>query len=192
VARCGAQEEYRDVNQEFKDLGVMAERDELFSGASAPKPDDISGATNTELLSKALDKHGEIKDKLTDALRTVEGAKEVAANTAGVLEGDREKMFRITQGLDEVESELAISGKLITNFAKRLYTDKVILAFAFLLVAGIAGIIIYSTLNPNQKVCAGATRVVDRAAAMPPMRHALAASRRSSTCPTLPFPASLA
>lgn len=133
----------------------MADRDELFGDRPGAKPDDLTGATNTTLLAKAADKHSEMKDQLVGALRVVEDTKGTAAHIAGVLEGDREKMFRITQGLDEVESELTISGKLITNFAKRLYTDKVILAFAFLLVAGIAGIIVYATLNPNQKVRAG-------------------------------------
>jgi hypothetical protein len=55
-------------------------------------------------------------------------------------------------GLDQVESELAISQKRLTMFVKRLYTDKVIIAFTFLIVMGIVGIIVYATLNPNQKV----------------------------------------
>ena len=51
-----------------------------------------------------------------------------------------------------VESELAISTKLLTNFVKRLYTDKVIIAFTFLIVCGIVGIVVYAALNPNQQI----------------------------------------
>lgn len=99
-----------------------------------------------------------------------------------------------SQGLDEVESELEISKKLITRMVKRIYTDKVrpappsgtgggavvgwgrapplcvppmltlarphpslnvpqiIIAFTFLIVVGLVGIIVYATLNPNQKI----------------------------------------
>jgi hypothetical protein len=70
-------------------------------------------------------------------------------------------------GLDQVESELAISQKRLTMFVKRLYTDKVIIAFTFLIVMGIVGIIVYATLNPNQKVrrAASAGEVMASAAA---------------------------
>ena len=61
-------------------------------------------------------------------------------------------MQRISSGLDEVESELAISSKLLTNFVKRMYTDKIIIGFTVLIVVGIVGIIIYAALNPNQNI----------------------------------------
>lgn len=51
-----------------------------------------------------------------------------------------------------MDSELEISRKLITRFVKRIYTDKVIIAFTTLIVLGLVGIIVYATLNPNQSV----------------------------------------
>ena len=67
-------------------------------------------------------------------------------------EADREKIKRIDSGLDEVQSELQLSAVYITRFVKRLATDKIIIAFAFLLVLGVAGIIAYSAINPGQSV----------------------------------------
>jgi len=35
---------------------------------------------------------------------------------------------------------------------KRLYTDKIIIAFTFLITVGIVGVIVYAALNPNQNI----------------------------------------
>jgi hypothetical protein len=118
------QERFREIDTEFREMGVLAEREELFAGA-AKRPDDMMGATNSELLDKAAAVEDDNKSKLVDALRVIEGTKETATVTAATLEADREKMYRIVEGLDNIESELVISQKLITNYAKRIMTDKV-------------------------------------------------------------------
>lgn len=146
------QDEYREIDTEFKALGVMVERNELMSGAAEPKGGafDVSRATNDELLGKATDVQASTTQKLKDGLATLEATKEQAKFTAAQLEADREKMQRISKGLDEVDSELELSRKLLTRFIKRIYTDKVIIAFTTLLVLGIVGIIVYTQLNPDQ------------------------------------------
>lgn len=150
-ALADLQAQYREVDAEFKALGIMADRANLLDGAPAARGGFNPGrATNTELLDKALDTQQTTTAKLKEALTTVEATKETGRFTAAQLEEDREKLKRIDAGLDEVESELAISAKLITRFVKRLYTDKVIIAFTALLVLGIVGIVVYAALNPNQ------------------------------------------
>jgi hypothetical protein len=64
-------------------------------------------------------------DARRDALTQLEQTKETGRSTAATLEQDREKIKRIDQGLDEVDSELELSKKLILRFVKRIYTDKV-------------------------------------------------------------------
>jgi hypothetical protein len=145
------QQDFRAVDSEFQELGMMQERQELFEGAVA-NSDDPARMTNSDLLNKASNIQDDNVGKLKDALQTVEMTKVVANETAGRLQEDEEKMKRTMLGLDNVESELVISQKLITNFVKRLYTDKVIIAFTFLILAGVVGIIVYATLNPDQKV----------------------------------------
>jgi hypothetical protein len=143
----GYQEEFREVDAEFKALGVMQDRANLLEGAHAARRDDPSRKTNTELLEGALSRQQETTNKLRvrgdccypcsrvappisplppqEALGTVAATQETARFTAATLEEDREKLKRIDKGLDEVDSELEISRKLITRFVKRLYTDKV-------------------------------------------------------------------
>ena len=53
------------------------------------------------------------------------GAHETAVEITDVLAHDHEVLDGIDKGLDEIESELSASRKLITVLVKRLYTDKV-------------------------------------------------------------------
>lgn len=86
-----------------------------------------------------------------EALRTVEATKVVGAETAGTLQQNTEKIKNISLTLDATQAEMAVSRKLITTFLKRVYTDKVIIALVFLILAAVVAIIIYATLNPDQK-----------------------------------------
>jgi len=49
------QDEFRDIDFEFKELGVLAEREELFDGAKARAANDPAKMNNTEMLGKATD-----------------------------------------------------------------------------------------------------------------------------------------
>jgi len=57
------QEEFREIDQEFRDMGVMADRDELFDGVR-PREDDPSKMNNKQLLGKALDTQKDTHAKL--------------------------------------------------------------------------------------------------------------------------------
>ena len=150
------QDEYRELDNEFKELGLMSEKESLFDGAEKRKAArggdgfDPSRAKNDDLLDKAKSVQASNLDKLKAGLSVVEATKEQAKYTAAQLEQDREKLKRIDAGLDEVQGELELSRILITRVVKALATDKIIIAFAFLLVVGIAGVIAYATLNPGQ------------------------------------------
>lgn len=144
---------FKEINGEFKEMGMIAERDELFDGAKARVDrDDPSRMNNSQLLDGALSIQVDNKNRLKEGLTMLTAAKQTGLETMGTLQTDREKMARIRSGLDEVDSELAISQKLISNVMKRIATDKVIIAFTFLVLAGVVGIIVYATLNPNQKI----------------------------------------
>jgi hypothetical protein len=150
------QEEYREVDAEFRALGVMVEKDALMDGrpnqANRNNEFDPTRAKNDDLLDKAKNTQEDTLMKLKSGLATVEATKEQGKFTAAQLEQDREKMKRIDSGLDNVQSEMELSQVLITRFVKRIASDKVIIAFATLLVLAILGIVIYAALNPNQNI----------------------------------------
>jgi hypothetical protein len=150
------QEEYREVDADFRALGVMVEKDALMDGrpnqANRNNEFDPTRAKNDDLLDKAKNTQEDTLMKLKSGLATVEATKEQGKFTAAQLEQDREKMKRIDSGLDNVQSEMELSQVLITRFVKRVASDKVIIAFATLLVLAILGIVIYAALNPNQNI----------------------------------------
>jgi len=134
----------------------VVEKDALMDGrlnqANRNNDFDPTRAKNDDLLDKAKSTQEETLMKLKSGLATVEATKEQGKFTAAQLEQDREKMKRIDSGLDNVQSEMELSQVLITRFVKRVASDKVIIAFATLLVLAILGIIIYAALNPNQNI----------------------------------------
>jgi len=61
-------------------------------------------------------------------------------------------MARISEGLDGIQSELRVAQSLLTQYAKRIFTDRIFIALAALVVAGIVAIIVYATVKPDQQV----------------------------------------
>jgi hypothetical protein len=182
------QEEFREVDGEFRALGVLVEKESLFEGAAergkGKDKFDPKRATNDDLLGRALNTETDTLAKLKAGLATVESTKEQGKYTAAQLEQDREKLKRIDAGLDEAQSELQMSTVLITRFAKRMATDKIVIAFAFILVMGLVGIIVYASLNPNQKIFNVPS------VAMPPVNAAQGAACGTGlvTCSPTPSP----
>ena len=89
------QDDFREVDAEFKELGVTADRDELFGNKGrglAGDENDPSKMNNTQLLGKALDVQKANKEKLKEGLQTVIDTKTTAMETAAILEQDREKI----------------------------------------------------------------------------------------------------
>jgi hypothetical protein len=147
------QEEYRQIDNDFKAMGLMADKEQLFEGAAKRAGEggfDPTRARNVELISKAKAKEEENLSKLKEVLVVADATKEQGKHMAATLAQDVEKIERIRSGLDDVHGELALSRLYISRILKRLATDKIIMAFAFLLVSGIIGIIVYSIVTPGQ------------------------------------------
>jgi hypothetical protein len=153
------QEEFRGIDMEFKAMGLMADKDQLFDGPKSRSGGgsefDPKTAKNSEVLSRAKSKEIENLDKLKEANVMVHATKEQGVHIAAQLKQDVEKIDRISAGLDDVTGELALSKIYITRVIKRMATDKVILAFAFLLIFAIIGIIVYSIVGKGQTVRGG-------------------------------------
>ena len=146
------QEEFREIDNAFKAMGLMADKETLFEGAGkrAEGGFDPTRARNADLLAAARSKEEDNLGKLKEVLVVAEATKEQGKHTAATLAQDVEKIERIRSGLDDVQGELELSRLYITRILKRLATDKIIIAFAFLLVAGIIAVIVYSIVVPGQ------------------------------------------
>ncbi len=97
-------DEFREIDADFRSLGVMAERDALMEGAPRKRDTfDPTRAKNDELLDKAAGIQSDNLSKLKGGLQTIENTRETGKLTAAKLEEDREKLKRIDQQLDEVQ-----------------------------------------------------------------------------------------
>lgn len=94
--------------------------------------------TNKTLLDEALRVQKDNTTKLAGALAEIHNTLNVAGGITTQLAENREKIGHVASELDAVESELHIANKRITNFAKRLSTDKVFIAMTTLAVTGAA------------------------------------------------------
>jgi hypothetical protein len=124
--------------------------DPSTAGASATPYIPYSGRTNDEYLSSAKALQQKTTEQLNDGLRIVIDTREVATAAAETLSGDKEKMTRISKGLDVIDSELFVARKLLVRIAKRIYTDKILIALTLLVLVAIVAIIIFATLHPGQ------------------------------------------
>lgn len=102
---------------------------------------------NENLLNKADTTAKHTTQQLREGLHDVNQAQATAEEVAVTLHKDRETIQKISQNVDEIESDLQISQKLLTRFIKRLYTDKIVICFTCLIVCALAGIIAYSVLE---------------------------------------------
>jgi novel plant SNARE len=142
-----------ELTGEVKWAKTEHERSGLFGdrspSGSAPRGSQPAG--NTELLNKALDVQKKTEQSLMSTQKMVEQSKEVAVATGEQLREQRQQIVTITDEVMRMEDNLTRADKLIRVFARRMATDRVILMLAFLVFAGIAGIVIYKSVNPNDK-----------------------------------------
>ena len=176
------------ARDEYKHIGVaaaagMGDTAALMQGA-APMGAAAGGfggeSKNTRMLDSAQATATEGVGKLQGALADLGEAQQTADGITQTLAADRATIEGINANLDQIDSDLDISQRLITNLLKRLYTDKIIIALTCLIVTAIIGIIIYSSVNPKQDTF----NVPDQA--KPPVPSEVKQSRLLRGLPGLP------
>lgn len=140
---------------EVKWAKTEQERNGLF-GARGPDADARAGGpggggqlSNADYLNKAVDVQKKTEQSLVSTAKMVEQSKEVAIATGEQLREQRQQIVTITDEVMRMEDSLTRADKLIRTFARRMATDRVILLFALLVFIGIAAIVIYKSINPN-------------------------------------------
>ncbi|KAK1943835.1 putative plant SNARE 12 [Phytophthora citrophthora] len=140
-----------ELSSEFRWAKAEQERNGLFGDRAAASTAGArtTGMGNKELLDKTLDIQSKTEQSLMSTAKMVEQSKDVAAATAEALRGQREHIVEITDAVMGIEDSLQRADKLIRSFARRMATDRVILLFTFLVILGIAGIVGYKSVHPE-------------------------------------------
>jgi len=144
---------FNEVLAAFNSLGVSkdasaARSAAMFAGRTKQMDLDRSAGNDAHISATAAI----LKETHADAEAGVKQLAEVhgviqAANAK--VQEDNDELKRVELTLKEIDSETELAGKVVRNMLKRVYTDKILLVFIALVVLGVAGIIIYSSLVPD-------------------------------------------
>lgn len=131
---------------------------ELFdmgAGASEPTADEnvkfASEMSNQELVDAGTKTMDETDQAIERSKKVVEQTVEVGTQTAGTLKGQTEQMGRIVNELDTIQFSIKKASQLVKEIGRQVATDKCIMMFLLLIVAGVVAIIIVKIVNPNNK-----------------------------------------
>ena len=93
------------------------------------------------------------KENAEGGKKMVNIAANIMDNGQGImeeLEKNADKLRSINNKVSEIDSQITRASKAVNVLRRRLMTDKLFWVFLFLVVAAIAGILIYVAINPNQ------------------------------------------
>lgn len=145
-------EKINNFIQELTFAQDKAQNQAAAKGQAKPPPKKLDDMTADEILDKAAETQLKSINALDRALQNIEESKQVGAATAAELKSQTEKLEGVGKDLDEMESYLKQADKQMRAFVRRIATDKIILGFIFLIVAGIIFIIVWSVLHPDQNL----------------------------------------
>lgn len=132
---------FRMICSEFRVLSNRENRNKLFE--NVPKePKESKVSTNSEYLKRSTQTARATSDKLRESLQELHESREIGRETLPVLYNDNERIRNAQTNLENIESDAHVAMKLITQTVKRLYTDKLIILFTFIVVCLIIIIIL--------------------------------------------------
>ena len=115
------------------------------------------------MLEEAQRIQGKDMDAVKRMQRQIDQTEQVAASTMETMKDQTEQIGKIHQDLEEIDDTLKMAGQELTRYARRLATDKVILAFIGLIV-----IWRFDCSSPSSPTTSCATPSVTRAPGPPP------------------------
>lgn len=141
-------DQLKQLSKQIKFEGANVQKAELLGGDSRG---EAKGERSTDgVLRQAHGTATNTTATLERTLATINQTQEVGNATAARVVEQTEQIRRVRDKTQKLDEDLGRSKKLISRFMRRLYTDKVILAFTFIVVMTIGGIIAYASINPNQ------------------------------------------
>ena len=126
---------------------TQIESESLLGGESTNnKP-----VTDEQVANHMLKVQDQDKDLLKSGLNKINEAVQVAEITSNALEDQTEQLQRINKKASGLQSDIKRAGKILYVYRRRMMQDRATVILLLLVVLGIVGIIIYSTINPDQK-----------------------------------------
>mmetsp|Transcript_12347 Transcript_12347/g.21861 ORF Transcript_12347/g.21861 Transcript_12347/m.21861 type:complete len:288 (+) Transcript_12347:231-1094(+) len=135
-----------------KEIGLLATKDELFTGA-IPQAEEIAQdqMTTQQLMQRGRRDLADTDATLGRAERLVEDTLQVGTSAAVGLQDQTHQLNKIVDDLNDIEFNVKKASKVISDITRGLLTDKCIGFLLFAAVAGVIVIIVLKIVKPNQK-----------------------------------------
>lgn len=95
-----------------------------------------------QIMDEAGRIQGQDKSAARRMLKMVTNTEEVAANTMETMKNQTDQLSRIHQDLEEIDDTLKMASAQIKKFMRKQATDKVIMAFLFMIIMGVVVIMV--------------------------------------------------
>ena len=134
----------------------LVNKKDLMAGASTyggnsnyvpKKEESLEGKTNEDLLTGASKIQDQTMESLTRTKQMIEASKEVGSATIEELRRQRDQMIDIEKEVDQIDTNLIRAGRLITNFSRRMATDRIIQGFSCINILVMLGLILYVAIT---------------------------------------------
>ena len=139
-----------DLNKAVNDVAQLRikvsqkERQELTAGASRF---GTEGKTNDDLLGEAHKIQDDTFASLGRTQALVAASKDVGTATLEVLVNQREQIADITEDVENIGTNLERAERLVTNFGRRMATDRILQMFTFINFILIIAVVAYSVTH---------------------------------------------
>eukprot|EP01038_Epipyxis_sp_PR26KG_P016837 gene16837-23060_t len=147
------EENFNTINKNYTQAKTQYARKDLLkeskSGATGTYTGNYSleGRTNDDLLTDANRIQDLTFESLSRTRNMIEASKEVGQATLEQLSTQREQIKDIEADVDTLASSLDRASKLVTNFTRRMATDRIIQCFAALNIVIMLGLILYVAIS---------------------------------------------
>jgi vesicle transport through interaction with t-SNAREs protein 1 len=138
----------QQLESQLKADRAYHQKQALVGDKKANKLDTDAEANNVDkMLSATADIQKKTTTTLQRTLKRATETRDMGVEIADTLKGQTDQINRIDQGVAEMDTELKKSTKILMSIARRMATDKVIVACVFLFVAVIVALITVHVMN---------------------------------------------
>eukprot|EP00727_Mastigamoeba_balamuthi_P005262 m51a1_g14734 hypothetical protein (234) ;mRNA; f:236662-237677 len=130
---------------------LQAELDWAEKERSGGAPQNKDEMTADDLLKKGERIQQTDMGILTGALQTVEQDKAIGVEILAHMSDQRDRLENANDHLEHMESSMRLASREMRVIAKRLMTDKLIMAVIVLIVLGIIAVVVMAIVKPSTK-----------------------------------------
>lgn len=143
--------ELKELNKEYKDLKSKYNME--YNKNAVDKQLEEKGNIKTPLIQEMMDKGSNILNEddiiIANMSKKVESTKQISNNIKIELNNQLNKLDNTKNNLKEIDNSLLRATKKLSNIARILATDKLILTIIFIIILLILGIVVFYIITDH-------------------------------------------